>query len=620
MAMEMIQDAYQILSEIGKGGTGTVYLAFHNRLQKYVVLKRLSGNLSQNDWRKEVDILKNLHHPNLPQVYDYFQEGDTVYTVMDYVEGSSLADYIAAGTQFPEQTVCLWLSQLADVLRYLHEQDPPILHCDIKPENIMITPKGDAVLIDFNVSLATDYSRLVGVSPAYASPEQMALAQEISCNGYAAWCLDARTDIYSLAATFYHVMTGKMPSAISRMQPLSEQETGYSENLVLILDRAMAFDREERIPTARVLQEALNKIHRHDSRYRIVLLSRIASILLSALLIAGGVYCLLVSRRAKSTEVYSAAIADVFSLAQNGEEAAAEQRCWEVLNDQSYQGLLNSHPEDRARLYGLLGDICFTDGRYASAADNYRTALSYAPEGARASYCKNAVVSCAQSGAISEAAALLKSDAAFELSSEERCYANAIVAGASGREAECLEQTRQLLAQSTDGELCGRACVAAATVCSDAAEQMKWLQLARNYSSELGVKRSIAVAYARIAGGPSAVKGQALQAALSLYRELSAMPYAARADRLNYAILLRMDNQSNAALTQLYALETEYPSDYRILTQLAYAAHENGNDDEARRYCDKALDAWSRDTSPDREDAQSDNIQQLKALAELLKR
>lgn len=149
---------------------------------------------------------------------------------------------------------------------------------------------------------------------------------------------------------------------------------------------------------------------------------------------------------------------------------------------------------------------------------------------------------------------------------------------------------------------------------------MRWLQLAQGYSSELGVKRSIAVAYARIAGGRSAVKGQALQAALILYQELAAKPYAARADRLNYAILLRMDNRSNAALSQLYALEAEYPSDYRILAQIAYAAHEMKNDDEARRYCTKALESWSRDVSPDREDAQSDNIQQLRALADSLSR
>ena len=177
---QLLQDTYIILQEIGKGGTGTVYLAYHRRLEKYVVLKQIHHAAAGIDWRKEVDILKNLHHPNLPQVFDFLQEGDAIYTVMDYVEGNSLSSYIESGYPFTEEMICRWLTQLADVLQYLHGQKPPILHCDIKPENILITSSGDAVLIDFNMSMAANYDKLMGISIAYASPEQMEMATMLS--------------------------------------------------------------------------------------------------------------------------------------------------------------------------------------------------------------------------------------------------------------------------------------------------------------------------------------------------------------------------------------------------------------------------------------------------------
>ena len=138
---QVLDGAYQIIEEIGQGGTGVVYLAWHLRLQKYIVVKRIKDGFAERaNVRVEVDILKSLHHTCLPQVYDFFQLGSEVYTVMDYIEGRSLQSYLNEGYRFEERKLVFWMKQLCSVLIYLHGQKPAIWHSDIKPDNIMITP------------------------------------------------------------------------------------------------------------------------------------------------------------------------------------------------------------------------------------------------------------------------------------------------------------------------------------------------------------------------------------------------------------------------------------------------------------------------------------------------
>ena len=171
---DVIDGIYQIVREIGKGGTGVIYLGYHLRLQKQVIIKRIKDNAAgRMNVRAEADILKRLHHTYLPQVFDFLIVGSGIYTVMDYIPGHDLQYYLDNGYQFPESTIRLWMAELCDVLDYLHSQNPRILHSDIKPANIMITPEGHVCLIDFNVSLDGETSKeLQGISVNYAAPEQ----------------------------------------------------------------------------------------------------------------------------------------------------------------------------------------------------------------------------------------------------------------------------------------------------------------------------------------------------------------------------------------------------------------------------------------------------------------
>lgn len=180
--MPEIGTTYEIIRKIGAGGGGNVFLANHLRLNKKVILKADKRKITARPelLRREVDTLKNLSHPYIPQVYDFFVEGDVVYTVMDYVEGESLDKPLKRGERFSQPQVIKWARQLLEALCYLHSPihgEPPkgYMHSDIKPANLMKTKDGNICLIDFNIALALGEENVVGRSAGYASPEHYGL-------------------------------------------------------------------------------------------------------------------------------------------------------------------------------------------------------------------------------------------------------------------------------------------------------------------------------------------------------------------------------------------------------------------------------------------------------------
>ncbi|MGN0415466.1 MAG: serine/threonine protein kinase [Agathobacter sp.] len=173
----VIAGIYEIEQQIGAGGGGVVYLGRHVRLNKTVVLKADKRKLSvgTEKLRREVDMLKNLSQTYIPQVYDFVQENDTVYTVMDYIDGVSMDKVLASGNPIPQRDIVKWACQLLEALNYLHNQKPHgILHGDIKPANIMLRTNGDICLIDYNIALALgeDGAVKVGFSSIYSTWHQ----------------------------------------------------------------------------------------------------------------------------------------------------------------------------------------------------------------------------------------------------------------------------------------------------------------------------------------------------------------------------------------------------------------------------------------------------------------
>lgn len=172
---EVLDGTYRIECEIGSGGGGIIYRAEHLKLHNQVVVKQMKtavrGKIEDS---AEADILKNLKHTYLPILYNFLEVGGEVYTVMDFIPGENFAQLLNSGRRFTRKEVVKWGTQLCEALQYLHKQKPPILHCDIKPANVMLTPDGDICLIDFNISraLRPGENTALGTSEGYSPPEQ----------------------------------------------------------------------------------------------------------------------------------------------------------------------------------------------------------------------------------------------------------------------------------------------------------------------------------------------------------------------------------------------------------------------------------------------------------------
>ena len=168
-------EEYEIYEKIGSGGGGTVYRAYHKNLQKEVIIKKTHSYISNTEMQRvEVDILKNLHHQYLPQVFNFFVIDGIAYTVMDFVKGGSLKARIESGVHYSEKQILKYAEQLCEVLAYLHSQPIPIIHGDINPSNIMLTPEDNICLIDFNISGSLENGKAVtyGCTRNYCAPEQ----------------------------------------------------------------------------------------------------------------------------------------------------------------------------------------------------------------------------------------------------------------------------------------------------------------------------------------------------------------------------------------------------------------------------------------------------------------
>ena len=253
----LLKRRYLIESHIGKGGMGSVYLATDETFGSRVALKEtiVEGAGLEEAFEREARVLNRLRHGAIPVVMDYFMEGDGRFLVMQYIPGDDLSTLLRRNHKpFAPDRVLEWADQLLDALTYLHTQDPPIIHRDIKPQNLKLTDRGDIVLLDFGLSKAAvgDGAErnvsLVGYTLNYAPIEQ------IQGDG-----TDARSDLFSLAATLYHLLTGLRPPDVVRrltgrkqdpLRPIHDLVPAVSPKVSAALMSALAIHREDRPPSA----------------------------------------------------------------------------------------------------------------------------------------------------------------------------------------------------------------------------------------------------------------------------------------------------------------------------------------------------------------------------------
>lgn len=265
----LVDGKYKILSKVGQGGMSVVYLAINEKANKSWAVKEVRKDgvkdfeVVRQGLVAETDILKRLQHPNLPSIIDVIDQDDSFIIIMDYIEGRSLKDSLEEYGALVQEEVIKWARQLCDVLGYLHNSDPPIIYRDMKPANIMLRPDGSVMLIDFGTAREFKEKNLADTTclgtVGYAAPEQFGGMGQT----------DARTDIYCLGATLYHLVTGMNPCEPPyEIRPIREINPRLSSGLEKILLKCTQRNPEDRYQSCAELMYALDHYEEIDDRYR----------------------------------------------------------------------------------------------------------------------------------------------------------------------------------------------------------------------------------------------------------------------------------------------------------------------------------------------------------------
>lgn len=255
----VIDGKYKILNVVGKGGMSVVYLAMNERANKQWAIKEVrkdgmqSFEVVKQNLVAETDLLKKLNHPHLPSIIDVIDCDDTFLIVMDYIEGNLLSKALETSGAQNQDDVIEWAKQLCDVLGYLHSRKPPIIYRDMKPSNVMLKPDGNVMLIDFGTAREFKYSSVADTTclgtQGYAAPEQF--------GGHGQ--TDARTDIYCLGATMYHLVTGHNPATPPyEMYPIRQWNPMLSSGLEEIILKCTQRNPEDRYQSCAELLYALD--------------------------------------------------------------------------------------------------------------------------------------------------------------------------------------------------------------------------------------------------------------------------------------------------------------------------------------------------------------------------
>lgn len=556
-----MQNTYTNIVEIGSGGGGTVFRAYHVRMQKYVVLKKIHDSIQNNiDIRSELDILKNLRHSYLPTVLDFFEDNGSIYTVMDYIPGESFESMLRRGVRFPQAKVVKYAAQLGEVLTYLQEQPTPIIHGDIKPANLMLTPEDNICLIDFNISTmqnGTSYQNM-GYTVGYASPEQVSivktLQQYLNAQGNAPQAampqmaapqgsgvagtvllnpqgsavagtvllnpqgaapqgsavagtvllnpqgaapqatiprttipqlppmkekLDVRSDLYSVGATLYAMLTGMAPNEDFRqIVPIEQLIPNCSEGLAHLIHRCMEYNPGRRFANAKEYAKAVAAIAKVDKRYKRMVRRQDFTVVLCILGMAGCIILTIFGREriiAERIGVYNGIVAQMEELQGSGDTSEFErlyedavsrfpkmagayyQKALYLYNTRQYEQMIsfideevfsNSSEfsdEETGGFYFLLANGYLEQEMLSEAVGYYKTAVRYDPYDS--TYYSDYAIALAKTGELEKAEEILAEAEQRGLSSDKVLLAEGEIKGRRGltdEAADCFSKCIEL--------------------------------------------------------------------------------------------------------------------------------------------------------------------------------
>lgn len=708
---EIIGGTYRIIEKIGQGGSGSVYKAYHKRLEKYVVIKRIStSSLSDAAARNEVDMLKSLKHTYLPQVIDFIKSDNEAYTVMDFIDGKDLLA-VRKSAKLSTTDIVRYSVQLCTAVQYLHSQNPPIIHSDIKPGNIMVTENGDICLIDFNVSLLFDKNlKAIGATPGYAAPEQLNMfgsvpkqkvaaakpaestAAELSDDSATEFVddtqaqpadnnatefideteiqdsddtatefmdktelqdsdntateylsnaqtvnqavvspsrtvkkgiagIDERSDIYSIGAVIYFMITGEKPSAdFENIKPLRNFNKKIPEGLIIVAEKAMSVNPRNRYQRVEDMLKALNGIMKLDRRYKSLKVRRavvsaacFVGMTASALSAAYGYDLVLQEREDKYMGYIATAdeailsgnfdnaqklideaksfipdnpeayYEEIFMLYESGEYEKCIN-CW-----MSYAPSLETKDFTlKSNLYFVVGNAFFDLEDYSNAAFHYNKALSIEPD-YKDCY-RDLAISYVRTDRIDEAAEILDKAENAGVSDDQIFLITGEIEAHRGNYDEALEYIGKSAAATEDEYLLFRGVSIYDSIVTESGEDpQKTVQFIESNLDRFGAYRNYAAEilanqYRRL--GETTGDNSWFEKAVEQYKSLTAnIAQSYIAYKNCFELQYYIGDYDNALLT-LKDMEKAFPEDYWVMMNytFTYIKKQESLDNNKRSY------------------------------------
>ena len=663
-----IANTYEVIAQIGMGNSGIVYKARHRNLDKFVVLKKIKANaINIADNRAEADVLKNLKHAYLPQVMDFVEDNGDIYTVMEFISGNSFKQYLDARTAFPEKSEIIWMKQVAATLCYLHNQKPPIIHSDLKPGNIMLTNSGNVCLIDFNISFSLGGNGFVnGYTKNYASPEQIRAWKynQTQPNPSLRKKIDKRSDIYSMGATFYHIVTGNkpMPDDNGYVQDIREKKPEMNQLFGAVIMKCLEPDLKKRYQRAEDVLYDLQTMAQRSKEYRSLLRKqRIISgvlaggLVLSAVLALAG-YFRIDSERMKR---YEDTVAQEEKCIKNGnydqlddyyqkavklypgkmdaylQKALALNRqkeyedCINFINTNilNSKSVMNDGSEDS--VYYLLGDCYSQLEDYEQAVEYYNSAIEANPE--NGNYYRDGAIMEAYCGNTDKAQELMETAKEKGLDTTEVNYVDGEIKYSKGDYEDARSIFQKCIEDSDDAYIQMRSYIMEAK-CIDKQDdsvdgkkrKMKLLKKAKKElpkENNIGILEELAQTYSDL--GNDTGDTEYYQKAISVFKQIQSQGMGDYNTGYNMSVLYQNLNDYSSAEQELMQLLDNYGEDYKTYKSLAFLEvscqdqlpKEQRDYSKFKEYYEKAHDLYQSQLSSNANDMEMDKLEELHSQA-----
>ena len=663
-----IANTYEVIAQIGMGNSGIVYKARHRNLDKFVVLKKIKANaINIADNRAEADVLKNLKHAYLPQVMDFVEDNGDIYTVMEFISGNSFKQYLDAGTAFPEKSEIIWMKQVAATLCYLHNQKPPIIHSDLKPGNIMLTNSGNVCLIDFNISFSLGGNGFVnGYTKNYASPEQIRAWKynQTQPNPSLRKKIDKRSDIYSMGATFYHIVTGSkpMPDDNGYVQDIREKKPEMNQLFGAVIMKCLEPDLKKRYQRTEDVLYDLQTMAQRSKEYRSLLRKQkiISGVLAGGMILFAGLAlagyfridsekmaryednvaqeekCIKNGDYDQLDEYYQQAVKlypgkmDAYlqkALALNRQKEYED--CINFINTNilNSKSVMNDDSEDS--VYYLLGDCYSQLEDYEQAAEYYNSAIEANPE--NGNYYRDGAIMEAYCGNTDKAQELMETAKEKGLDTTEVNYVDGEIKYSKGDYEDARSIFQKCIEDSDDAYIQMRSYIMEAK-CIDKQDdsvdgkkrKMKLLKKAKKElpkENNIGILEELAQTYSDL--GNDTGDTEYYQKAISVFKQIQSQGMGDYNTGYNMSVLYQNLNDYSSAEQELMQLLDNYGEDYKTYKSLAFLEvsrqdqlpKEQRDYSKFKEYYEKAHDLYQSQLSSNANDMEMDKLEELHSQA-----